>query len=116
MDELFNTTEELQYDTTDSLGDLASANETSSRSGKSREQLALKRGANRASEEAVELALKWIVDHQLPDGGWDLDHTKGPNPKRRSSPNPGTMTDARFGATALALLPLLGAGSYPSDG
>jgi len=59
---------------------------------------------------SIELALKWIVDHQLPDGGWNMDHTVGPG-NHRSSPDPGNASQARAGATALALLPLLGYGN-----
>ncbi len=82
--------------------------ETDSRTGKGKEALMRKYGATAASEEAVALALKWIVKHQLPDGGWDLDHTRGPGDFRDSS-NPGSRR-ARYGATSLAILPLLGAG------
>lgn len=68
-----------------------------------------KNGGNDASEEAVQLALKWIVKHQLPDGSWSFDHRKGKG-DFRNSPNPGELTESRNGATALAILPLLGNG------
>ncbi|MCA9248111.1 MAG: terpene cyclase/mutase family protein [Planctomycetales bacterium] len=70
-------------------------------------------GITRASENAVALALKWLAAHQLPDGGWDLDHRKGPGV--RSQKNPGEKP-SRNGATALALLPMLGAGQTHKDG
>ncbi|MEL7498637.1 MAG: hypothetical protein AAFN77_13605 [Planctomycetota bacterium] len=94
----------------ETLGDLTMANETSARSGEGKKQALLKNGGTQGSEDAVQLALRWIVDHQLEDGGWDLDHTIGPG-NHRDSPNPGTRAGTRNGATALALLPLLGAGN-----
>lgn len=91
------------------------SNETRARSGTGKEQLLKKYGGNKASEDAVQLALKWIIDHQLSDGGWNLDHTIGPG-KHRNSPDPGTKNQARAGATALAILPLLGAGHTHKTG
>lgn len=85
------------------------SDETSSRTGSSKEKMMKEYGGNAASEEAVALALKWIVDHQLADGGWNFDHRIGKG-KHRTSPDPGILTDARCGATAMALLPLLGNG------
>ena len=38
-----------------------------------RDQLVASGGGNPQSEAAVEAALKWFVQHQLPDGGWSLD-------------------------------------------
>ena len=84
--------------------------ETSSRGGESKERLLKSYGGTAASEEAVALALKWIIKHQLPDGGWNLDHTRGPG-DFRNSPDPGKFSEARNAATALAILPLLGAGN-----
>lgn len=84
------------------------ANEVQSRTSESKERLLREYGGSSASEEAVALALKWIVDHQLPDGGWNFDHRIGKGD--RSSPDPGSLTEARAGATAMALLPLLGNG------
>ena len=88
--------------------------ETGSRNGAGKEALLKKYGGTTASEEAVALALKWIIKHQLPDGGWDLDHTRGPGNFRDSS-HPGNR-NARNGATALAILPLLGAGHTHKTG
>jgi hypothetical protein len=102
----------------DSIGELSAAdtsNETSSRTGDSKKQMLRQFGGNAASEEAVALALKWIVDHQLPDGGWNLDHQRGPGNHRTSS-HPGEASEARAGATALALLPLLGNGQTHKTG
>ncbi len=99
--------------------EVGAVNETVSRSSEeSRERLVKEYGGNSASEEAVALALAWIVKHQLPDGGWSFDHRIGDG-KFRDSPNPGVLVKrsntairayARNGATALALLPLLGQG------
>lgn len=79
------------------------------RSAADRGKMAKVIGANDDSETAVARALKWIAAHQLPDGGWSFDHTIGPG-SHRNSPNPGTAKDARNAATAMALLPFLGAG------
>ena len=100
------------------LGALEAADmssETSSRSGNSKGQLLKEYGGNSASEESVALALKWIIKHQLPDGGWSLDHTMGPG-NFRDSPDPGNLPQARGAATALAILPLLGAGHTHQTG
>lgn len=79
-----------------------------------RQQMLKNNGGSAASEEAVELGLKWIAAHQLPDGGWDLNHQIGPG-RHRQSPNPG-QSDGRFGATGLALLPFLGKGYTHTEG
>lgn len=84
------------------------ANEVDSRNAESKARLLQKYGGSAASEESVELAIQWIIKHQLKDGGWNFDHTIGPG--KRSNLNPGNLVEARAGATALALLPLLGNG------
>ena len=71
-------------------------------------------GGNAASEAAVANALKWIVTHQMPDGGWNFDHRIGVCQGQCSEA--GKMTNARNGATGLALLPLLGAGQTHKEG
>jgi hypothetical protein len=75
-------------------------------------------GGNDASEAAVAAALKWIADHQLPDGGWCFDHRIGPivNGRPRTSDHPGDLVETRNGATAMAVLPFLGAGQTHTDG
>ncbi|GAB4129874.1 prenyltransferase/squalene oxidase repeat-containing protein [Thermopirellula anaerolimosa] len=91
-----------------------SGNDMSGRgSGKAR--LVATAGGSAGSERAVALALKWLADHQMPDGGWSFDHTKagGCNGQCR---NPGSLADARSGATAMALLPFLGAGQTHREG
>jgi hypothetical protein len=73
-----------------------------------RGQMVAKYGGNDASEAAVAAALKWFAAHQMPDGGWNFDHRLGPCNGRCG--DGGRMTDCRTGATAMALLPFLGAG------
>jgi len=94
------------------------ANEIGGRTGMGKERALRKNGGNQESEEAVELALQWIADHQREDGGWDLNHTVGPmvNGRPRTSPHPGEREDARLGATALALLPFLANGQSHQNG
>ncbi len=94
------------------------SSEIGGRGDNSKNQLLRRYGGNAASEAAVELALDWIADHQWADGGWHLDHTIGPtvNGRPRTSPHPGELSEARFGATALALLPFLGNGQTHRNG
>jgi hypothetical protein len=73
-------------------------------------------GGNEFSEEAVAKALKWLVAHQATDGGWSFDHRQGGHRCAGRCKNPGTADEARIGATALALLPFLGAGHTPKSG
>ncbi len=96
---------------------VTASNETSMRTGDARGEALRKYGGSAESESAVKLALKWIVDHQLPDGGWNLNHQLGPG--KRTSPDPGEMSGefpSRNAATALALLPLLGHGHTHKSG
>jgi hypothetical protein len=72
-----------------------------------RARLVGERGGSRESENAVELGLIWLASHQRPDGSWSLRFDAPPCHKQCA--NPGTM-DTTTGATALALLPFLGAG------
>jgi len=66
-------------------------------------------GGNAASEAAVTEALKWIALHQAPNGGWTFQHNLI---CRGACGNPcGENRASAFnGATAMALLPFLGAG------
>lgn len=70
-------------------------------------------GGTAESEAAVAAALKWLAEHQLEDGGWSFDHQKGACKGR--CPDSGQL-DARNAATAMALLPLLGAGHSHVEG
>ena len=87
----------------------SNGNELSGRGKDARSQLAKANGASGESEESVDLALEWIVKHQLPNGSWSFDHTEGPGNFRQTA-GAGTKSEAKIGATAMALLPLLGAG------
>ncbi len=70
---------------------------------------ATKIGATPESEAAVDAALKWLADHQMPDGGWSFHHQMAV-PCQGQCSAPGEMPVARNAATALGLLPFLGAG------
>ncbi len=70
---------------------------------------AIGRGATKESEEAVDLALKWLAEHQFPDGSWSYHHHLAPSCQGQC-PDPGQMPEARIAATAMGVLPFLGAG------
>lgn len=90
-----------------SMGSIAGSG-IEGRAGDLRKMLVASGGGSSASEAAVARALDWIVKHQLPDGGWSFDHGLACQGKCK---NPGEhFGKARNGATAMALLPLLGAG------
>ena len=65
------------------------------------------RGGSKASEAAVERGLKWLASQQHDDGSWSFNIPQ--NPDRPVYANPGTEA-SRTAATALAILPFLGAG------
>jgi len=76
-----------------------------------RRQFSLAHGATEASEDAVELALAWIVSHQRKNGSWSFNHREGVHLcERCRCGQPGNHIGAINGATAMGLLPLLGAG------
>jgi hypothetical protein len=60
------------------------------------------------------MALRWLAQHQLDDGGWSFDHRTGCCQGRCA--DHGSLSNARIGATALALLPFLGAGHTHQKG
>lgn len=72
------------------------------------------RGMTPESEAAVARALKWLAAHQNGDGSWNFDHRTGQCNGRCGYA--GNLTDCRTGATALALLPFLGAGQTHREG
>ncbi len=82
-------------------------------SGKAR--LVAQDGGNEASEKAVALALEWLAKHQMPDGGWSINHALHAG-CRGQCRNPGELGQARNAATSLALLPFLGAGQTHKTG
>lgn len=77
-----------------------------------------------ASEDAVERGLDWLARHQLPDGGWTFDLTALDSNDRAGSCDGCSNSESTSGgseyrkslfpnrtaATAIALLPFLGAG------
>ncbi|NLE37786.1 MAG: hypothetical protein GX621_07160, partial [Pirellulaceae bacterium] len=72
-----------------------------------RAQLAADRGGTPESEAAVERGLRWLAAQQHKDGSWTFYHPK--DMTRRPYADPGTETSTTA-ATAMALLPFLGAG------
>jgi len=83
--------------------------EMASRSAENRSTLGKKFGATTESEQSVDLALEWLARHQREDGSWNFDHSLGAG--QRSNQNTGSYSNCIHGATALALLPFLGAGN-----
>lgn len=84
------------------------------RSAATRAELAAQRGGTAASEAAVERGLRWLAAHQLKDGSWHFDLRRSPQCRGRCRDH-GTIPTTT-GATALALLPFLGAGYTHQDG
>ena len=74
-------------------------------------ELGRKYGATKASEEAVEAALKWLAEHQRPNGSWSFNLDLDPcNGQCRHSKKESDTPTPTAGATGLALLAFLGAG------
>jgi hypothetical protein len=71
-------------------------------------------GGTPESERAVALALEWLAAHQLPDGSWSFDHRGGACQGRCG--DPGALAQAKMGATAMGVLPFLGAGMTHQKG
>ena len=80
----------------------------------SRNALALANGGTPGSERAVELGLRWLAEHQRPDGSWSFDH-RGEKCSRNCD-RPGSKDASFTGATGMALLAFLGAGYTQRDG
>jgi hypothetical protein len=80
-----------------------------------RRQIAMGSGATDDSERAVALALKWLAAHQNADGSWNFNHRLAPACRGKCA-DPGRLEDCATGATAMALLPLLGAGQTHREG
>ena len=77
-----------------------------------RSRLVREAGGTEGSEAAVKRALLWLKRHQNNDGSWSFFHLAGQCP----CPGHGEMAQARIGATAMALLPFLGAGNTHREG
>jgi len=88
----------------------------SGRSEAARAALVRSGGGTPASEEAVELGLKWLATHQQPDGSWSFDHRTNDVSCLRECTEPGHISNCKTGATAMALLCFLGAGYGHTDG
>ena len=87
----------------------------SGRGQKGKGQLVRKYGGTPGSEKAVAAALKWLAEHQMPDGGWSFAHHLSPRCNGQCR-NPGEAAVARNAATAMAILPFLGAGQTHQTG
>ena len=81
-----------------------------SRDSEMKKQLLLTYGGTEASEAAVTRALEWIKRHQMPNGGWTFAHQTVCRQPRCTGSGDISRARAFNGATALALLPFLGAG------
>ncbi len=77
------------------------------RNANNRAKLAGSRGGTKGSETAVEEGLRWIVQHQRPDGSWRFFHNV--NACQGDCRNSGTI-ESPTAATGLALMSMLGAG------
>lgn len=95
----------------DSLAQMSAA--LSGRSAASKSEMLERYGGTAASEKAVAMGLKWIAAHQARDGGWTFAHSAICNNQCKDQ---GDMDVARNGATAMALLPFLGAGQTHVEG
>ena len=100
----------------DLLADIGSfSGDAMSGRGKGKGRLVAEAGGSAASERAVAEALQWFARHQFPNGSWSFDHTLCLE-CRGQCRNPGDLANARNGATAMALLPFLGAGQTHIEG
>jgi hypothetical protein len=138
LSEALDTTETLQVDVamdmpsvpmemTDLASDMAPVAQTlqtlssvsmtamDSRSVDMKKKLLREYGGSAASEAAVTEALKWLALHQAPNGGWTFQHNLVCNGKC-GDPGEPKRVGAVNAATAMALLPFLGAGQTHYDG
>lgn len=72
-------------------------------------------GGTGETERAVELGLLWLAAMQKQDGHWQLHRRDGKSDSDPGYPDGGTVQTST-GATALALLPFLGAGHTHKEG
>lgn len=95
----------------------ATSEDLSSRSGSMKRRLLKRYGGNEASEKAVAKALSWMARHQLPNGAWTFKHTVA----CRGIDGCGDAGEMKYdgslnAATALGVLPFLGAGQTHLQG
>jgi hypothetical protein len=85
---------------------------------KVRQQLVQSGGGTPQSEAAVEAALKWLIQHQLPDGSWSFDLRRCPSCQGqcKHSDAKGAKQYPLAGPTAMAILPFLGRGYTHKEG
>lgn len=84
-----------------------------SRSSTSKSEMLERFGGTSESEKAVAMALKWIAEHQAPNGGWTFAHSQI---CRGQCDGSGDLGEATNAATAMAILPFLGAGQTHMEG
>jgi len=87
----------------------------SSRGVDMKEKLLREYGGTPGSEAAVQDALKWLALHQAPNGGWTFNHSAVCKNRCRGVGDP-RYSRSFNAATALALLPFLGAGQTHYEG
>lgn len=78
-----------------------------------RAEMVKSEGGTTLTEAAVSRGLRWLAKQQFPEGRWKLEEFPRTENGRATSAG-ATRTDT--GATALALLPFLGAGQTPRSG
>lgn len=87
----------------------------SSRNVSMKKKMLLQYGGTKGSEAAVSDALKWFARHQLPDGNWSFVHNEVCN-GGCNDPGPRQTSKDFNAATALAILPFMGAGQTQLSG
>ncbi|MGB1925285.1 MAG: hypothetical protein ACPHL6_02070, partial [Rubripirellula sp.] len=87
----------------------------SSRTSDMKKKLLREYGGNESSEAAVTEALKWLSRHQMPNGAWTFQHNLVCN-GRCGDPGEANRSKAFNAATAMGLLPFMGAGQTHKAG